>query len=85
MTLWEDKSHDFIRGFSGVFGAEDVVDKFWKYRNRRRLMSDSAESSLANSRVQSEEEEDEDDEELESKNDEEAESSKDEESKEEDS
>ncbi|RCH80311.1 hypothetical protein CU098_001738, partial [Rhizopus stolonifer] len=47
MLLWEDKSHDFIRGFSGVFGAEDVVDKIWKYRNRNRLMSDSVESSRA--------------------------------------
>ncbi|KAI8885918.1 hypothetical protein K501DRAFT_331620 [Backusella circina FSU 941] len=86
MSLWEDKSHDFIRGFSGVFGAEDVVDKFWKYRNRRRLMSDSAESSRANSRVQSEdeeeEEEDEEEEELGSKDGEEEESSKDEEPKE---
>ncbi|KAI8371815.1 hypothetical protein BD560DRAFT_395521 [Blakeslea trispora] len=57
MLLWEDKSHDFIRGFSGVFGAEDVVDKIWKYRNRNRLLSDSVESSRASSRVHSEEEE----------------------------
>jgi choline-phosphate cytidylyltransferase len=57
MLLWEDKSHDFIKGFSGVFGAEDVVDKIWKYRNRNRLMSDSVESSRASSRVVSEAEE----------------------------
>lgn len=63
MLVWEDKSHEFIRGFSGVFGAEDVVDKLWKYRNRNRLMSDSVESSRASSRVQSEEEEDDDEEE----------------------
>ncbi|OBZ87594.1 Choline-phosphate cytidylyltransferase B [Choanephora cucurbitarum] len=56
MLLWEDKSHDFIRGFSGVFGAEDVVDKIWKYRNRNRLLSESVESSRASSRVHSEEE-----------------------------
>ncbi|KAL9540724.1 hypothetical protein MBANPS3_009526 [Mucor bainieri] len=68
MLLWEDKSHEFIRGFSGVFGAEDVVDKLWKYRNRNRLMSDSVESSRASSRVQSEEEEEiEEDEELDPK------------------
>ncbi|GAA5810959.1 hypothetical protein MFLAVUS_004387 [Mucor flavus] len=59
MLLWEDKSHEFIRGFSGVFGAEDVVDKIWKYRNRNRLMSDSVDSSRDSSRVQSEEEEEE--------------------------
>ncbi|CEG73083.1 Putative Choline-phosphate cytidylyltransferase [Rhizopus microsporus] len=53
---WEDKSHDFIRGFSGVFGAEDVVDKFWKYRNKKRLQSENS-SSQASSRVQSEDEE----------------------------
>lgn len=63
MLLWEDKSHDFIRGFSGVFGAEDVVDKFWKYRNRNKLLSDSVASSCTSSRVQSEEEIDEEDEE----------------------
>ncbi|CAO3684870.1 unnamed protein product [Rhizopus stolonifer] len=54
---WEDKSHDFIRGFSGVFGAEDVVDKLWKYRNRKRLRSED--SSQASSRVQSDEDEEE--------------------------
>lgn len=63
MLLWEDKSHDFIRGFSGVFGAEDVVDKFWKYRNRNKLLSDSVASSCTSSRVQSEDEIDEDDDE----------------------
>ncbi|KAI7884119.1 cytidylyltransferase-domain-containing protein [Mucor mucedo] len=63
MLLWEDKSHDFIRGFSGVFGAEDVVDKIWKYRNRNRLTSDSVESSRASSRVQSEDEDNDDDDE----------------------
>ncbi|CEP07566.1 hypothetical protein [Parasitella parasitica] len=57
MLLWEDKSHEFIRGFSGVFGAEDVVDKLWKYRNRNKLMSDnSVDSSRASSRIQSEDE-----------------------------
>lgn len=64
MMLWEDKSHDFIRGFSGVFGAEDVVEKLWKYRNRNKLISDSVDSSRASSRAQSSaEEEEEDDEE----------------------
>ncbi|KAG1218924.1 hypothetical protein G6F35_007923 [Rhizopus arrhizus] len=52
---WEDKSHDFIRGFSGVFGAEDVVDKLWKYRNRKRLGSQNS------SRAQSEEEDNDED------------------------
>ncbi|KAI9261029.1 cytidylyltransferase-domain-containing protein [Sporodiniella umbellata] len=50
---WEDKSHDFIRGFSGVFGAEDVVDKLWKYRKRSR----SEDTSQASSRAPSDEEE----------------------------
>ncbi|KAI8987637.1 hypothetical protein BDF20DRAFT_851347 [Mycotypha africana] len=60
LLLWEDKSHDFIRGFNKVFGAstEDMVGKIWKYRNRNRGgITDSAESSRANSRVQSEAEE----------------------------
>ncbi|CAO3691269.1 unnamed protein product [Rhizopus stolonifer] len=55
---WEDKSHDFIRGFSGVFGAEDVVDKLWKYRNRRKLAP--IDNSQVSSRVQSEDDEEDD-------------------------
>ncbi|KAI8084643.1 cytidylyltransferase-domain-containing protein [Halteromyces radiatus] len=53
--LWEDRSHDFVRQFSGIFGAEDVVDKFWKKRHRKRLVLDDS-SSCANSREGSEEE-----------------------------
>ncbi|KAI7901680.1 uncharacterized protein BX663DRAFT_513665 [Cokeromyces recurvatus] len=61
ILLWEDKRHDFIRGFSGVFGAEDVVDKFWKYRsNRNNRLSSNASSS----RDLSEEDENEKDNEL---------------------
>ncbi|ORZ15966.1 hypothetical protein BCR42DRAFT_416223 [Absidia repens] len=52
--LWEDRSHDFVRQFSGIFGAEDVVDKFWKKRHRKRLLMDD--SSCANSTEVSEEE-----------------------------
>ncbi|KAI8344752.1 hypothetical protein BC941DRAFT_409528 [Chlamydoabsidia padenii] len=53
--LWEDRSHDFVRQFSGIFGAEDVVDKFWKKRHRKRLLLDD--SSCANSREASEDDE----------------------------
>ncbi|KAF7732552.1 hypothetical protein EC973_003299 [Apophysomyces ossiformis] len=51
MALWEDRSRDLIRDFSGLFGAEDVVDKFWKPRKKRsKLMAtDSASSSRAHS------------------------------------
>ncbi|KAI9008881.1 hypothetical protein CLU79DRAFT_776181 [Phycomyces nitens] len=55
MSLWEDKSHDFIRGFGSLFGAEDVVDKFWKLRNKRgKIAMDSASTSRTNSRAPSE-------------------------------
>ncbi|KAI9486708.1 MAG: hypothetical protein EXX96DRAFT_604801 [Benjaminiella poitrasii] len=60
MLLWEDKRHDFIRGFSGVFGAEDVVDKFWKYRRNNKLMSESN-SQASSSKEPSELDEDEED------------------------
>ncbi|CAO3609465.1 unnamed protein product [Cunninghamella echinulata] len=53
--LWEDRSHDFVRQFSGIFGAEDVVEKFWKRKHRKRTILDD--SSCANSRDVSEEEE----------------------------
>ncbi|KAI9303610.1 hypothetical protein BJ944DRAFT_241296 [Cunninghamella echinulata] len=53
--LWEDRSHDFVRQFSGIFGAEDVVEKFWKRKHRKRTILDD--SSCTNSRDVSEEEE----------------------------
>ncbi|KAI8073126.1 cytidylyltransferase-domain-containing protein [Gongronella butleri] len=53
--LWEDRSHDFVRQFGGIFGAEDVVDKFWKRRHRKRLI-------LEDSRANSSQEPSEDDE-----------------------
>ncbi|KAI8379723.1 uncharacterized protein BYT42DRAFT_569781 [Radiomyces spectabilis] len=57
MTIWEDRSHDFIRGFGSLFGAEDVVDKFWKPRNRKgKLIVGSADSSCASSRTPSDDE-----------------------------
>ncbi|KAI8974712.1 hypothetical protein BDB01DRAFT_806205 [Pilobolus umbonatus] len=56
LALWEDKRHEFIRGFNGVFNGEDVVDKLLNYRNRKRVTSDSAESSRTNSRIHSEDE-----------------------------
>ncbi|CAO3623682.1 unnamed protein product [Cunninghamella blakesleeana] len=52
--LWEDRSHDFVRQFSGIFGAEDVVEKFWKRRQRKRTILDD--SSCGNSREVSEDE-----------------------------
>ncbi|ORX51343.1 hypothetical protein DM01DRAFT_1384558 [Hesseltinella vesiculosa] len=54
--LWEDRSHDFVRQFSGIFGAEDVVDKFWKRKHRKRLLLDD---SRANSSQEPSEDEDE--------------------------
>ncbi|CDH52386.1 choline-phosphate cytidylyltransferase b-like [Lichtheimia corymbifera JMRC:FSU:9682] len=43
---WESQSHDFIRGFAGMFGAETVVDRFLQKR-KRALGSKSNSSSPA--------------------------------------
>ncbi|KAI7864398.1 hypothetical protein BDF14DRAFT_1875933 [Spinellus fusiger] len=61
MTVWEEKRHEFIRGFGSMFGAEDVVDKLWKLRTKRgQYALDSASSSRNHSRAPSEEREKED-------------------------
>lgn len=36
LGTWEDQSHNFIRGFAGRFGAEDVVVRTYK-----RFLSDN--------------------------------------------
>ncbi|KAG0164267.1 T-complex protein 1 subunit beta [Apophysomyces sp. BC1034] len=36
LQSWESQSHEFIKGFAGVFGAETVVEKFL---NKRRLVA----------------------------------------------
>ncbi|KAF7720882.1 T-complex protein 1 subunit beta [Apophysomyces ossiformis] len=32
LQSWENQSHDFIKGFAGMFGAETVVEKFLRKR-----------------------------------------------------
>lgn len=32
LSVWEDKSSDFVRGFAAKFGAQNVVEKFFRRR-----------------------------------------------------
>jgi len=38
-AFWDDKSQQFIRDFAGLFGAESVVDKFFKRKEKKYIMS----------------------------------------------
>ncbi|KAG0224304.1 choline-phosphate cytidylyltransferase [Actinomortierella wolfii] len=38
LTMWEDKSQEFIKDFSKLFGADSVVTKIFRRRNRNRMM-----------------------------------------------
>ncbi|KAG0051740.1 hypothetical protein BGZ83_003358 [Gryganskiella cystojenkinii] len=46
MNIWEDKSQEFIKDFSRLFGADSVVNKIFRRRNRHdRLVTDGSMSS----------------------------------------
>lgn len=51
LETWEGQSHDFIRGFAGMFGAETVVERFLRKRKlgiKSATASDASSSSSSN-------------------------------------
>ncbi|KAG2172205.1 hypothetical protein INT43_004746 [Umbelopsis isabellina] len=56
MIFWEGRRNEFIKGFTGVFSADGVVDKFFLKRRRHLLPGESASASASSSREPSEDE-----------------------------
>ncbi|KAG9307023.1 hypothetical protein G9A89_003074 [Geosiphon pyriformis] len=51
-AVWEERSQEFVRGFSGMFGAESVVDKLFRRRSQRSLRGiGNAEDSTINNEI----------------------------------
>ena len=48
MSIWEDKSQEFIKDFSRLFGADSVVNKIFRRRRHDRLITDGSMSSPSN-------------------------------------
>jgi hypothetical protein len=56
MIFWEGRRNEFVKGFTGVFSADGVVDKFFLKRRRHLLPGESASASASSSREPSEDE-----------------------------
>ncbi|GJJ73846.1 choline-phosphate cytidylyltransferase [Entomortierella parvispora] len=48
MNIWEDKSQEFIKDFSRLFGADSVVNKIFRRRRHDRMITDGSMSSPSN-------------------------------------
>ncbi|KAF9406762.1 hypothetical protein BGZ94_002971 [Podila epigama] len=44
MSMWEDKSQEFVRDFSKLFGADSVVNKIFRRRRNGHLVTDGTAS-----------------------------------------